>query len=73
MIANLKTHSVYPEIITDTITGEWVGKLIERNGTVAQTFTGKVLTKGKHYKEIRKDAATAAHNKFNLIINKYEV
>ena len=73
MIANLKTHRVYPEIITDTLTGEWVGKLIARNGTAEETYTGRVDVEGKHYKQIRAEAARAAHAKFNLTIQKYEV
>ena len=73
MIANLKTHRVYPEIITDTETGEWVGKLIAVDGTVEATYKGKIPTQGKHYKDIRAEAAKAAHAKFNLIIQKYEV
>jgi len=73
MIANLKTHRVYPEIITNPITGQWVGKLIDVQGKVKATYTGKVLVDGRHAKEIRADAAKAAHAKFNLIIEKYEV
>jgi len=73
MIANLKTHRVYPEVITDTITGEWVGKLIAGNGKVEEEYSGRVLVEGKHYREIRAEAAKAAHAKFNLIIQKYEV
>lgn len=73
MIANLKTHKVYPEIIIDTITGEWTGKLIDGQGNVEATYSGKVSVEGKHYRDIRADAAKAAHAKFNLIINKYEV
>ena len=73
MIANLKTHKVYPEIITDTETGAWVGKLIAVDGTVEASYTGNIDIEGKHYKDIRAEAAKAAHAKFNLIIQKYEV
>jgi len=73
MIANLKTHRVYPEIITDTGTGEWVGKLIAGNGKVEEEYSGRVPVEGRHYKEIRADAAKAAHAKFNLTITNYEV
>jgi len=72
-MANLKTHRVYPEIITDTVTGKWVGKLITGNGKVEEVYTGTVSITDKHYKEIRADAAKAAHAKFNLTIQKYEV
>ena len=73
MIANLKTHKVYPEIITNPETGEWVGKLIDGSGNVEATYKGKIDTAGKHYKDIRAEAAKAAHAKFNLTIQKYEV
>ena len=73
MIANLKTHKVYPEVQVDTITGEWVGKLIAGNGTTKETYKGKIDVENKHYKDIRAEASKAAHAKFNLTINKYEV
>lgn len=73
MIANLKTHKVYPEVMIDTVTGQWTGKLIDVNGNVKKTYTGKVPVEGKHYKDIRAEATKAAHAKFNLIIEKYEV
>lgn len=73
MIANLKTHKVYPEVMIDTITGQWTGKLIDIKGNVEATYTGKVPVEGKHYIDIRAEASKAAHAKFNLIIEKYEV
>ena len=73
MIANLKTHTVYPEIIIDSYTGVWSGKVIKGNGEVEKEYSGKVSVKNKHYKQIRAEAVEAAHAKFNLIINNYEV
>jgi len=45
MIANLKTHRVYPEIITNPITGQWVGKLIDVQGKVKATYNGQMQQK----------------------------
>jgi len=73
MIANLKTHTVYPEIITNSDTGDWVGKLIDLKGETKENYKGKVSVKDKTAKEIRAEAATAAYAKFNLTIQKYEV
>ena len=73
MIANMKTHRVYPEIQVDEITGQWIAKLIDVSGNTKESYSGVVSVDNKNIKEIRAEASKAAHNKFNLIIHKYEV
>ena len=70
---NLQSHTVYPEIQTNTDTGQWIGILYARNGEVKERFAGQVDVKGKSVQEIRKAASMAAHAKFNIVIQKYEV
>ena len=74
-VVNLKTHNVYPEIVTDD-DGNWTGKLIARNGDVLEKWEGKV-TKPKSpitmeaRLAMRRECAVLAWNEFLKVIDKY--
>ena len=52
MIANMKTHRVYPEIQVDEITGQWIAKLIDVSGKTKESYSGVVSVDNKNIKEI---------------------
>lgn len=75
MKISLSTHKVYPEIIVDVDSGEWVGRLLARNGEAMETFEGSVekATSGEIKDIINcRNAASAAANKlFEKAAKKY--
>lgn len=69
------THTVYPEIISDIESGQWLGRLITREGKIVQEFTGTVdpAVSGMISDVIkcRKEITNAAYKQFNKVIKQY--
>ncbi len=75
MDINLSTHTVYPEIVSDHDSGQWIAKLITRKGKIAESFKGEINPlKGDSITDViafRKEVTKAVESKFNGIIKNY--
>lgn len=66
---NLKTHTVYPETQVDHETGKWISRLLDGEGAIAETFTGKIEKDAMV--AMNRAAGKAAHIEINKVADQY--